>query len=78
MAGRFTALRSQLAQLEANASAIRLDLELDPGCLNRHVHSLAKTARLPLPVSRSLVLQAVGVDDLDRLPVMPLHETNAD
>ena len=75
---RFTELRSQLMQLEANASAIRLDVELDPGSIHRHVHSLAQMARLPLPVSRSLVLQAVGLDDLDDAPAVPLHETSSD
>lgn len=78
MGTRFTALRSHLAELEANASAIRLDLELDPGCLNRHAHSLAKTARLPLPVSRSLVLQAVGLESLDGAGNLSLLDTNAD
>lgn len=75
---RFTELRSQLMQLEANASEIRLDVELDPASLHRHVHSLAQMARLPLPVSRSLVLQAVGLDNLDHTPAISLHETKTD
>lgn len=78
MGTRFTALRSQLMQLEANASEIRLNLELDPASLNRHVHSLAKTARLPLPVSRSLVLQAVGIERFDGVGNLPMLETNSD
>ena len=65
-------------QLEANAAEIRLDVELDPGSLHRHVHSLAQTARLPLLVSRSLVLQAVGLEDLDHAPAVPLLETKGD
>ena len=67
-----------MAQLEANASEIRLDLELDPASINRHAHSLAQTARLPLPVSRSLVLQAVGLGSLDGAGNSPLLETNSD
>ncbi len=78
MGKQFTELRSHLMQLEANAAAIRLDLELDPASLNRHAHSLSKTARLPLPVSRSLVLQAVGLENLDRAPKVPLLETKSD
>lgn len=65
-------------QLEANASEIRLDLELDPASINRHAHSLAQTARLPLPMSRSLVLQAVGLDSLEGAGNLPLLETNSD
>lgn len=78
MARRFTELRSELMQLEANASEIRLNYELDPGSLNRHTHSFAQNTRLPLPVSRSLVLQAVGLDTLDREPVVGLHDTQSD
>ena len=41
MVTRFTELRSELMQLEANASEIRLNYELDPGSLSRHTHSFA-------------------------------------
>lgn len=78
MAGRFTELRSELMQLEANASKIRLDYELDPGSLSRHTHSFAQNTRLPIPVSRSLVLQALGLDALDLEPVVGLHDTHSD
>lgn len=78
MGKEFTELRSQLMQLEANSAQIRLDLELDPASLNRHARDLATTARLPLVVSRSLVLQAIGLEGLDRSPAGQLHETNAD
>lgn len=71
-------LRSQLMQLEANASEIRLNYELDPGSLSRHTHSFAQNTRLPLPVSRSLVLQALGLESLDREPIVGLHETQSD
>ncbi|MCR9162938.1 MAG: hypothetical protein ACE37F_14565 [Nannocystaceae bacterium] len=74
----YAELRSQLLQLEANASAIRLDLELDPASINRHAHSLAQTARLPLPMSRSLVLQAVGLERLDGAGNVSLHDTSSD
>jgi len=78
MARRFTELRSELMQLEANASEIRLNYELDPGSLSRHAHSFAKNTQLPLPVSRSLVRQAVGLEALDREPVGGLHDTQSD
>lgn len=78
MARRFTELRSELMQLEANASEIRLNYELDPASLSRHTHSFARNTRLPIPVSRSLVLQAVGLDSLDREPVGGLHDTQSD
>ncbi|MGH1343652.1 MAG: hypothetical protein ACRBN8_18990 [Nannocystales bacterium] len=78
MAGRFTELRSELMQLEANASEIRLNYELDPASLSRHTHSFAQNTKLPLPVSRSLVRQAVGLEALDREPVVGLYDTQSD
>lgn len=76
MAGRFTELRSELMQLEANASEIRLNYELDPGSLSRHTHSFAQSTRLPLPVSRSLVMQAVGIENCGY--IAGLHDTQSD
>lgn len=78
MGRRFTELRSELMQLEANASEIRLNYELDPGSLSRHTHSFAQNTRLPLPVSRSLVLQAVGLDSVDQECTGGLHDTQSD
>lgn len=65
-------------QLEANASEIRLNYELDPGSLSRHTHSFAQNTRLPLPVSRSLVMQAVGLEGFEPGPVVGLHDTQSD
>ena len=62
----------------ARLALVEQDLELDPASINRHAHSLAQTARLPLPVSRSLVLQAVGLGSLDGAGNSPLLETNSD
>lgn len=78
MAGRFTELRSELMQLEANASEIRLNYELDPGSLSRHTHSFAQNTRLPLPVSRSLVMQAVGIEGFECGQVVGLDDTQSD
>ena len=78
MGTRFTELRSELMQLEANASEIRLNYELDPGSLTRHTHSFAQNTQLPLLVSRSLVRQAVGLETLDREPAGGLHDTQSD
>ena len=78
MGGRFTELRSELMQLEANASAHRLDFEMDPGSLTRTTNHFARRTQLPIPVSRSLVLQAVGLEGRDREGIMPLHDTNSD
>lgn len=78
MGRRFTELRSELMQLEANASEIRLNYELDPASLRRHTDSFAQNTQLPIPVSRSLVLQAVGLDSVEREPAAGLHDTQSD
>jgi len=78
MGGRFTELRSELMQLEADASAIRLDYEMDPGSLVRRTTHFARRTRLPLTVSKSLVLQALGLEGLDRDDVVPMYETASD
>ncbi|MCR9164171.1 MAG: hypothetical protein ACE37F_24570 [Nannocystaceae bacterium] len=78
MRARFTALRSELMQLEAEASAIRLDYELDPGSLCRRTKHFAQRTRLPLLVSRSLVLQAVGLEDEVRAEPASVHDTIGD
>ncbi len=78
MGSRFTRLRSELMQLEASASEIRLNYELDPQSLGRHTHSFALSTRLSLSVSRSLVLQAVGLESLEREREVGLFDTQAD
>ncbi len=65
-------------QLEANASALRLDFEMDPASLTRTTHHFARRTRLPLVVSRSLVLQALGLEAERFERALPMHDTCAD
>ncbi len=64
--------------LEAEAAAIRLDYELDPGSLSRRTTHFANRTRLPIPVSRSLVLQAVGLEGESCCDRVSAHETSSD
>ncbi len=76
--GDYEELRGALAELEAESAAVRLEYELDPGSLARRTQHFSERTRLSVSVSRSLVLQAVGLDHLDQDDFGAFYETRTD
>ncbi|MEM6292024.1 MAG: hypothetical protein AAGA54_12190 [Myxococcota bacterium] len=76
--GDYEELRGALAELEAESAAVRLEYELDPRSLVRRTQHFSERTRLSVSVSRSLVLQAVGLDHLDDDDFGHLFDTRTD